>query len=60
MIGVASDTQLRFPGLKYRSVNELVTTETELRAIARPASSGLKTSPIPANTLAAIGIPTTL
>ena len=41
-------------------MSELVKTDTELKAMARPASSGLSTRPIPEKTPAAIGIPMTL
>ena len=41
-------------------MSELVKTDTELKAIARPASSGLRASPTPEKTPAAIGIPATL
>ena len=58
--GAAMESQLRFPGLKKRNDNELVTTETELSAIAKPASSGLSTIPIPTNMRAATGMPTIL
>ena len=42
------------------SRSELDTTDTELMAMARPASSGFNTKPIPEKTRAAIGMPTTL
>ena len=38
-------------------MRELIRTETELKAMAKPASSGLSTKPRPENTPAAIGIP---
>ena len=42
------------------SKSELVTTEIELSAIARPAISGRKVNPAKTNTPAAIGIPAVL
>ena len=41
-------------------MRELIRTETELKAMANPASSGLSTKPSPEKTPAAIGIPATL
>ena len=42
---------------RYEALKELKKTETELKAMANPASSGLSTKPRPENTPAAIGIP---
>lgn len=58
--GATLESQLRLFGLKPRKNNELETTETELKAIARPANSGFKTMPSPTKTRAAIGMPITL
>lgn len=58
--GATIEIQFRFPGLNLRKNKELETTETELSAIARPASSGFNTKPMPANILAAMGMPITL
>ena len=58
--GAIIETQLRLPGLKYLSVSELVTTDTELSAMASPANSGFSTSPRLANIRVAIGMPVTL
>lgn len=41
-------------------MSELRITDTELNAIANPASAGFKISPKPLKTPAAIGIPTPL
>ena len=58
--GATIDSQFRFPGLNLFKNRELETTDTELNAIAKPASSGFKTNPIPTKRRAAIGIPKTL
>jgi hypothetical protein len=42
------------------SKSELTTTDTELSAMAAPASSGLRVTPAQAKIPAAIGIPRTL
>lgn len=60
IIGASKDIQLRLLGLKNFKDKELVTTETELKAMANPANSGLSTKPTDINTLAAMGMPTTL
>ena len=59
-IGAAMESQFLLPGRKYLSKSELETTEIELKAMAMPASSGLKTNPQADSTRAAIGMPTTL
>ena len=46
-----------FFGLKYLRRSELETTDTELIAMASPASSGLSVRPYLVNNRAAIGIP---
>ncbi len=43
-------------GLNRRSVIEFITTDTELKPIAAPATIGFSTIPIPASTPAAIGM----
>ena len=58
--GAAVESQLRLLGLKPRKNNELETTETELKAMAKPASSGFKTMPSPTKTRVAMGMPKTL
>ena len=51
-IGAINDSQFLCPGRQKRKVKALVTTETELSAIANPANSGFKISPTPAKTRA--------
>ena len=58
--GAIVDNQLRLPGLNPRKNKEFETTDTELNAMARPANSGLSTSPNAINTRAAMGMPITL
>ena len=58
--GAIVENKFFWLGLKDFSNNEFSTTEIELIAIARPASSGFNINPNSTNTLAAIGIPITL
>ena len=57
LVAVAAEAGSYFLGLKYLRRSEFDTTDTELRAIARPASSGLRVRPYLVNSRAAIGIP---
>lgn len=58
--GAIMERKFRLRGLNRRSRSELATTEMELKAIARPASSGFRISPNATKTRAAIGMPITL
>lgn len=58
--GATDEMTSRRPGLNFFNKRELDTTETELKAIAKPANSGFKTKPRPIKARAAIGIPTIL
>ena len=55
--GEIADNMFRLFGRNLRKSREFVTTETELKAMARPANSGFSTIPNATNARAAMGMP---